>query len=95
MATPRTDIAETSTATLTERILAERTSKPGRRRRCLVPGGHRPGAQTTWRMASFEEPATIPGTLRCPTLDPDLGEAQSQESREPRERRWLGALRRI
>lgn len=56
----------------------------------LVTARARKDAKATWKMASFEEPETIPGTLECPVAD-----SPSKPPKLPREGRWLTALRRI
>ncbi len=56
----------------------------------LVSARARKDAKATWKMASFEEPETIPGTLECPVL-----EAPKKAPKVRRERRWLTALRRF
>ncbi len=50
----------------------------------------RKDATATWKMASFEEPDTIPGTLTCP-----VAEAPTKPPKIRKERRWLAALRRF
>ena len=46
-------------------------------------------ARATWKMASFEEPDTTPGTLACPSME------APEPPKERVERRWLNALRRF
>ena len=50
----------------------------------------RKDATATWKMASFEEPETIPGTLACPAA-----EAPAEATKLRKERRWPTALRRF
>lgn len=56
----------------------------------LVSARARKNANATWKMASFEEPETIPGTLACPAAD-----APTKPPKLRQERRWLTALRRF
>jgi hypothetical protein len=56
----------------------------------LVSARARKDAKATWKMASFEEPETIPGTLACPVV-----EAPAKAPKVRQERRWLTALRRF
>lgn len=55
----------------------------------LVSARARKDAKATWKMASFEEPDTIPGTLECPVVE------APKAPKVRKERRWLAALRRF
>jgi len=56
----------------------------------LVSARARKDAKATWKMASFEEPDTIPGSLECPVV-----ETPKKAPKLRKERRWLTALRRF